>query len=131
MKQEAVVLGSSELLGMFRDLAGTPPGEYRVNQSRKWWKAWERERLGWLTVSRDGDGSTNVMWTTDRSTHWPFSKFGPALSLTITATGGITCYMESAISMWIKWGYGRGGESELQRAIDFGKWAHEKLTNHA
>lgn len=109
-------------------LAQVPPGCYDMNVPRPWWRLWQQaERGGWLTVERDKDGGTSVMWTTDRDTHWPYGPWGKARSVSIKPDGTLVAYFESALSMWIKWGYGRGGEPELSRAMDFAEWAHKRL----
>ena len=60
-------------------------------------------------------------------THWPHGRWGCARSVTLGPDGALVAYFESALSMWIKWGYGRGGDAELHRAMDFAAWAHSRL----
>lgn len=109
------------------DLAQVLPGAYCVNVRRPWWRWWQpMERGGWLTVARDEDGGTSVMWTTDKDTHWPYGH-GGARAMSFKPDGTLVAYFESALSMWIKWGYGRGGDAELRRALDFVAWAHSRL----
>lgn len=121
-------VGSTEMLGMLADLARVQPGSYCVDVKRPWWR-WRQplERGGWLTVERDKNGGTFVMWTTDKETHWPYGRWGCARAVTLRTDGGMVAYFESALSMWIKWGYGRGGDAELRRAINFAAWAHSRL----
>ena len=115
-------------LGMLADLARVPPGAYCVDVKRPWWR-WLQpaERGGWLTVEHEKNGDTSVMWTTDKDTHWPHGRWGCARSVTLGPDGALVAYFESALSMWIKWGYGRGGDAELRRALDFAAWAHSRL----
>lgn len=114
----------------FLELAQVKPGAYDLNIPHPWWRFKQQtERGGWLTVRRLDDGSTDVMWTTHSTYHWPHGRWGCARSLTIAKDGALIAYYESARSMWLKWGYGRGGESELQRAIDFGSWAQRRLSD--
>jgi hypothetical protein len=67
------------------------------------------------------------MWTTHKDTHYPLSRWGCARSVTLRPDGELVAYFESALTMWIKWGYGRGGEPELKRAMEFATWAHARL----
>lgn len=121
-------LASAEGLGIFAELARVPPGAYCVDVKRPWWHWWQpSERGGWLTVERWKDGSTSVMWTTDKDTHWRHGPWGCARSVTLGPDGALEAYFESALSMWIKWGYGRGGDAELRDALDFAAWAHRRL----
>lgn len=114
------------MLDMIAELSAVPPMVYDVNAPRSWWFPWRsRERGGWLTVTHDKEGTTSVMWTSEKDSHQPFD--GPALSVTINPSGELICYMESALSMWVKWGYGRGGDAELRRAVHFIRWAHIRL----
>jgi hypothetical protein len=109
-------------------LARVPPGGYCVDVKRPWWRWWQpAERGGWLTVEREKNGDTSVMWTTNKDTHWPHGRWGCARSVTLGPDGALVAYFEGALSMWIKWGYGRGGDAELHRAIDFAAWAHSRL----
>lgn len=110
------------------ELARVPPGSYKVNVNRPWWHLWKpSERGGWLTVERDMDGCTSVMWTTDKDSHQRHGRWGCARSISLTHDGTLVAYFESALSMWIKWGYGRGSEIELRRAMEFAAWAHRHL----
>jgi hypothetical protein len=34
----------------------------------------------------------------------------------------MTAYYESVLSMWIKWGYGRGTEADRQRGLEEARW---------
>lgn len=121
-------IASTDGLGMLAQLASVPPGAYDVNVPRPWWRWCQpAECGGWLTVEREKNGDTSVMWTTDKDTHWPHGRWGCARSVTLGSDGALVAYFESALSMWIKWGYGRGGDAELRRALGFAAWAHSRL----
>jgi hypothetical protein len=112
------------------DLAELEDGDYEVTVPKTpWWKFFNvpTERAGWLSVTRGKNNNISIMWTTHKDHHWPMSTFGPALSITFTPDGTLVNYMESALSMWIKWGYGRGTEKEYNKAIEFINWIHQKL----
>lgn len=112
---------------IFTDLAGVKPGAYCVDVKRPLWRFWQpTERGGWLTVERERSG-TSVMWTTDKNSHWPIGRWGCARSVLLSDTGALLAYYESALTMWLKWGFGRGGSAELRRALDFAEWAHSRL----
>ena len=123
-----LAFGSTVELGLLAELANILPGTYCVDVRRPWWRWWQAaERGGWLTVERNKTGHTSVMWTTDKDTHYPFGRWGRARSVTLTKNGDLVAYFESALSMWLKWGYGRGGDAEKRRALDFAEWAHSRL----
>lgn len=110
------------------DLLLIKEGCYDARKKRPWWHFWPTKcRGGWLTVECGSDGGKSIMWTTHKHTHHPYT---PALSISISSDGRIKCYMESAISMWIKWGYGIGTNAELTKAINFAEWAHKRLRLH-
>lgn len=109
----------SERSNMLSDLAGIPGGQYSV----PWWKS--LKYAGWLTVEREKDGNTSVMWTTSKDTHNPHA--GCARLVSIRPNGSLQVYCESAISMWIKWGYGRGNDDDLRTALEFAEWAQSYL----
>lgn len=113
---------------MLAELVSVPPGVYCVDVKRKWWRWWQPpERGGYLTVEREKNGGTSVMWTTDKDTHWPYGRWGCSRLVKLGPDGALVAYFESALSMWIKWGYGRGSDVELSRALDFAEWAHRRL----
>jgi hypothetical protein len=113
---------------MLAELAGVAPGAYCVDSQRSWIRFWAAEgRCGWLTVTRDDNGNSSVMWTTNKDTHYPLGRWGCARSVTLRPDGVLVAYFESALTMWIKWGYGRGGEAEFNRAMEFATWAHARL----
>jgi hypothetical protein len=91
------VLGLSEGLGMLAELARVPPGAYCVAVKRPWWR-WRQpaERGGWLTVEREKNGGTSVMWTTDKDTHWPHGQCGCARSVLLRPDGALVAYLEPA-----------------------------------
>ena len=113
-----------ELEGELLDLAALPDGLYDMNQRHSWRRLWMRKgRGGWVTVDRRMDGKTSLMLTNGKH-----EQRGPgALSITITPQGQLVCYMESVIRLWIKWGWGRGGEAELRSALDYAKLLHSRL----
>ncbi len=117
---------------MLAELAKVPPGQYCIEEKRSGYHFWRRsERGGWLTVEAVENNNTSIMWTTHKDHHWRYEGNGPAMCVTISPAGVLAAYLESAITMWIKWGYGRGGEEELSRALTFAEWAHSKLVRTA
>lgn len=102
-----------------KSLRGIPNGQYPC---RKWYQFWKRG--GWLTVEQKPD-YTSVMWTTSRDTHNPLC--GPATCVDVRPDGSLYMYCESVIRMWIKWGLGRGDDSDLQRGIREAIWMAEVL----
>ena len=117
-------MGLDAMAGVLADLAVLPDGEYSMRVARPWWLFWKsRDREGWVSVAAEKDG-TALLWTTGRDEHFALT---PAFSLHIRIDGTLVCYMESAWSMWIKWGFGRGGDIELQRALANAKWIHSRL----
>jgi hypothetical protein len=104
---------------MLSDLAGIPDGQYSVS----WWKS--LEYAGWLTIDREKDGNTSVMWTTGKDTHNPLA--GCSRLVRIRPNGSLQVYFESAITMWITWGYGRGNDDDLRTALEFAEWAQSYL----
>jgi hypothetical protein len=108
----------------FASLVSMSAGSYKVAASKPWWKWWlPCKRAGWLTLTKYSDGCASVLWTTDQHSHYPHGNCGPAKAVLLAANGDLIAYFESAISMWVKWGYGRGGDAELSRAIEFADWA--------
>lgn len=58
-------------------------------------------QYGWLEV-KTSKNYKDFMWTSGRNTHDPFER--PAMNLTLDIeTGMVKFYMESALSMWIKY----------------------------
>jgi hypothetical protein len=109
------------------ELEKIPDGCYNMGINRPWYLKLfpSKEREGWLTVSRPKPNTVSIMWTTDKDTHYPFTKFGKARDILIT-NGQIYLYFESALSMWIKYGCGRGGEKELNTAIKYAEWIYKR-----
>ena len=107
------------------ELAAVSPGSYEIVNSWRSIFKWKSERSGWLSVDLCKDGDISIMWTTDKDFH--YALFARAFSVTIKSDGRLVNYMESALSMWIKWGYERGGIEELQTALNTAKWMHSKL----
>ena len=110
------------------DIYKLQQGSRHVITKNPWYHAlWfcRHKDCGWLHVDKDRRGHVNVMWTSDEDGHSMLC--GRARSITVDSGGKIVCYCESAISMWIKWGYGRGSEEDYENAVDFTKWVHGKL----
>lgn len=113
----------SSISPLLIDLATVPSGSYKVKNP--WWDI--NARGGWLSVTHERDGNRSIMWTTGREQHCAHST---AFSIDFTPEGVLKCYMESALSMHIKWGYGRGGDKEYATAVEAVAWIHEKLKEH-
>lgn len=115
---------------VYVELANMPPGSYKLKSQLPWYRRFlSNEKLGWLHVSVDNkDGDISVLWLTNRNSHLSLTN-DPALAITLRADGKLLSYYESALSMWLKWGYGIGSDIELIRAIRFSDWAQRKLVN--
>lgn len=110
------------------ELLLVPVGIYHITTSEKFLWFFTREiDQGWVDVRVDESGERSFLWTSNKDYHWRFGN-EPAKSITINTNGRVVCYMESAISMWIKWGYGKGSEEELKRANHFAQWLAYHLT---
>lgn len=110
------------------ELLLVPVGIYHVTTPVKFlWFFTRVSDQGWMQVSVDERGERSFLWTSNKDYHWRFGD-EPAKSITIDKSGTLICYMESAVSMWIKWGYDRGGEKELERANHFTRWVAYHLT---
>lgn len=104
------------------ELLLVPVGIYHIATPVKFlWFFTRVSDQGWVQVSVDERGERSFLWTSNKDYHWRFGN-EPAKSITIDKSGTLICYMESAVSMWIKWGYDRGGEKELERANHFTRW---------
>lgn len=90
-----------------------PTGMYDICTLLPFLKRLSWQTHGWLSIERNND-ETILFWTTGKDTHFMLDT---AYSINIKSDGMISIYMESAISMWIKWGYGRGTQIELKRAL--------------
>lgn len=113
---------------MLAELASVKPGSYCMGVKRPWWRWWQPvQRGGWLTVDRYQNGNTSVMLTSGKGIHWPFEQWECAQSFVLRPDGELVAYLESALGMWIKWGFGYGDEAELRKALDFAAWAHGRL----
>lgn len=104
-------------------LSAIETGKYQV---APWWQFWKRG--GWIEVERVGKGETSLMWTSNRDYHLPLT---PATAIDIDASGNMVAYYESAITMWLKWGYGKGGEIERQRGLREARWMANVLRETA
>ncbi len=115
---------------VYVELANIPPGSYELKSELPWYRRFlSNEKLGWLHVSVDNkDGDISVLWLTNRNSHLSLTN-NPALAITLRADGKLLSYYESALSMWLKWGYGIGSDLDLIRAIRFSDWAQCKLVN--
>lgn len=110
------------------ELLLVPVGIYHITTLVKFlWFFTRVSDQGWVQVSVDERGERSFLWTSNKDYHWRFGN-EPAKSITIDKSGTLICYMESAVSMWIKWGYDRGGEKELERANHFTRWVAYHLT---
>lgn len=114
---------------ILKALFDVPPGEYDLRHphplKRFWQENFTNKRTGWLTVSKNERGQTDIMWTTHRTYH--DALCGKAWNITISKDGDLVCFMESAISMWITWGYGRGTDEDYKRGMAVARWMHSKL----
>ena len=72
---------------------------------------------GWLSVeTRNND--KDFMWTSGKDTHDASKR--PAMNLTVDInTGKVRYYMQSAISMWIKWSAYDSDDKYLQKMKDY------------
>ena len=110
------------------ELLLVPVGIYHITTPEKFlWFFTRVSDQGWVEVSVEERGERSFLWTSNKDYHWRFGN-EPAKSITIDKSGTLICYMESAVSMWIKWGYDRGGEKELERANHFTRWVAYHLT---
>lgn len=110
---------------LLQDIGAIDPGVYNVGH-RSWYKRWfTNNREGWLSLDVSPNGDLNLMWTSDKDTHDP--RLGSALSVTFSPDGLLKLYMESALSMWIKWGAGKGTIADLKKAKAFIVWSHSRL----
>lgn len=92
---------------IFEALSKLAPGHWKIRGKLSVFEFSSKleRRAGWVHVVRNAkDGTTELMWTTDRDTHNPL--FGQAHSLTIAANGQLTFYANSALSMHMKWARG-------------------------
>lgn len=104
-------------------LNDVPVGKYKC---AKWYQLWKRG--GWLDVSKDARRDlTVIMWTSGKTDHDPLFC-GPATAVEIDKSGAMVGFYESALSMWLKWGYGRGKEQDRQRGLAEARWMLEILT---
>lgn len=110
------------------DLEKIPPECYNMKIKRPWYlKIFpSKEREGWLTVSKPKPNTISIMWTSNKDTHYSFTKWGKARDIWIE-NGKIYLYLESALSMWIKYGLGYGGEKELKTATEYAEWIHKRF----
>jgi hypothetical protein len=118
-------VSDEDLLGYadawLKELYWIPEGSYKVNNGL----FSLGKRKGWLAVDRDANGCTNIMWTTGRDTHQRLD--GRAFSITVNPQGRLKYYFESAITMHIAWGQGRGNRDDLFRGLEAAWWMHGKL----
>jgi len=103
----------------FSVLVNAAVGLYKCS---KWYQV--RRRGGWLSVERD-EGTTTVMWTSGKTTHCPFA--GPAQCVDIDADGRLEAYYETTLSLWMKWGPGRGGAADHRRGLVTARWMEDIL----
>ena len=123
----ATAIASLELIKpLLQNLSGLEEKNYQVLPSSYLSGLFGLEKTGWLELTKKGD-EYSLMWTTAKTSHWPYGKYGPCLAVTFKADGDLLLYFESAITMWVKWGMGRGTDKELHKAVEYVKWAHRKL----
>lgn len=108
------------------ELLNTKHGLYNANEPRLFKRLFSDDRGGYITVAPDTDG-LSFMWTNGKDEHLRAGR--PALCIFLSRTTGINCYMSSAITFHIRWGYGRGGLTELENAVTYLNWLHGKLVN--
>lgn len=109
----------------FPQLLSLKEGVYDCRPKNFMARVFGRARAGWLTVEKDSQGYIALTWTTDRDTHWSLI---PALSITVAKdTGELVCFMKSALTFHIHWGYGRSRPGALEEATQFAEWCIHKL----
>ena len=99
------------------------PGFYQVNG---WWKFWQR--TGWIKMERKPD-AIELMWTSSKYTHNLLC--GPAVVINIKLTGHLNVFMETAVTLWIKWGYDKQDPKEYARGVEEAEWMIEQLCNNS
>lgn len=128
-KDVKALLSDEDLLGYadawLKELHDIPTGSYKVKNGL----LSLGKRKGWLAVDHDAGGCTNIMWTTGRDTHQRLDG-RRAFSITVDPTGRLKSYFESAITMHMVWGYGRGKQNDLLRGLEAAWWMHHKLIHH-
>lgn len=85
-----------------KSLLTIPDGLYCWKKKKKWMKFFlHYEYYGWLSVETRRN-CKEFMWTSGKDAH--DASTSPAMNLTIDMnTGRVMFYMESAITMWVKW----------------------------
>lgn len=100
------------------NLLSIPDGLYPWRKKKKYGFFFEKTvSYGWLEVSTDKN-TRDFMWTSNKNTHDPTTS--PAKNLTLDKnTGLVKFYMESAISMWIKWSVYKTDDTYLEKMLNF------------
>ena len=103
-----------------KSLLTIPDGLYCWKKKKKLMKFFSYYKYyGWLSVETHNDDK-EFMWTSGKDTHDPFTR--PAMNLTIGInTGRVRYYMQSAISMWIKWSAYDSDDKYLQKMKSYMK----------
>lgn len=101
-----------------KSLLDIPDGLYCWKKKKKYMKFFSYyKHYGWLEVeTRNND--KDFMWTSGKDTHDASKR--PAMNLTVDInTGSVRYYMQSAISMWIKWSAYDKDDKYLQKMKDY------------
>ena len=101
-----------------KSLLTIPDGLYCWKKKKKFMKFFSYYHYyGWLGVeTRNND--KDFMWTSGKGAHDASKR--PAMNLTIDInTGRVRYYMQSAISMWIKWSAYDSDDKYLQKMKDY------------
>lgn len=107
-----------------KPLTEVPVGKYPC---RKWWQFWKTG--GWLSVQIDDDcGTTSVYWTSDEDSHFQM-LFGPAFVVDVSKDGELTAFYETAITLWMRWGYGKRDPKQYERGMDIANSMMQILCN--
>jgi hypothetical protein len=103
-----------------KNLLDIPDGVYCWKKKVKYlWFLEKWKYYGWIEVS-SRNNYKDFMWTSHKNSHWPYDGNGPAMNLTLDKnTGMIKFYMESAISMWIKWSIYKNDDTYLEKMQNY------------
>ena len=100
---------------VLKRLAAIENGIYEV---RKPFLKWFTVNNGWICVSRDKQGLTSLMWTSHED-HHVIRLGAPSRIVDITPDGRLRGFYETALSLWLKWGYGQGTKKDYENGIKF------------
>lgn len=112
------------------ELSSLPNGMYEIKASQKlkWYQSRKPEKLGWVEIEHKED-RIEFMWCNEKASHNPLCGY-PAFSITLDAQRDILYYMESVLSMHIRWAKHNSSSYNskyFDRAISHLHWIHEKL----